>query len=58
MSISEILLWIFMIAQMVTTFLLIKLVTDFLNRFRLQEPQQPVRLSKGSSGSTIQEEQA
>lgn len=37
MEISKILLWVFMILQMVTTFLLIRLVTDFLNRFRLEQ---------------------
>ncbi len=36
MSVSITLLWIFMIFQMVIMFFLIRLVTDFLNRFRLE----------------------
>lgn len=39
MGISNILLWVFMTLQMITMFFLIKLVTDFLNRFRLNESQ-------------------
>lgn len=35
MTISITLLWIFMIIQMVVMFLLVRLVVDFLNRFRI-----------------------
>ncbi|MFD2169220.1 TlpA family protein disulfide reductase [Tumebacillus lipolyticus] len=38
-TISIILLWVFMIAQMVVIYFLAKLVAGFLNRFRLIQPE-------------------
>lgn len=39
MNIIIILLWVFMIAQMITMFYLVKFVVDFLNRFRIEHYQ-------------------